>query len=143
MDVKFGPSCLEVNIAERLKPVYLKLRKLNENAPIPREPLKVDMALPIQIGAHLLDLEIGHIAYAPAQRALMAPRAPKLKTLNQSSVRKKLARSADNLGQKSVIGKNAHHMCAARHPDCCLVPVGIQPAFRVNLEKLRMQWSLK
>ncbi len=143
MDVKFGPPGLEVNIAERLKPADFKLRKLNKNAPIPREPLKVDMALPIQIGAHLLDLKVGHIADAPAQRALMAPRAAKLKTLNQSSVRKKLARRADNLGQKSVIGKNAHHVCAARHPDCRLVPVGIQLTLRVNLEKLRMQRSLK
>ena len=66
MDVQFAASSLEVNIAERLKPADFQFREFYKDTPIPREALKVGMALPIQIGAHLLDLKIGHVAYPPA-----------------------------------------------------------------------------
>ena len=82
VDVQLASSWLEVDIAERLKSAHFQLRKFDEQATISGEAFKVCMALPIQIRAHLLDLKIGHIAYAPAKSAFMGAWAAKLKTFD-------------------------------------------------------------
>ncbi len=92
MDVQFTSSCLEVNIAKRLQTTDFQLRKLDKNAPVPGETVEVDIALPIQIRTHLLDLKIGHIAESFAQRTLMRFRAAELKALKQTSMRQHLSR---------------------------------------------------
>lgn len=61
MDVQLTSSCLEVNIAKRLQPSDFQLRELDEHAAVPCEAVEVDIALPIQIRTHLLDLKIGHV----------------------------------------------------------------------------------
>ena len=66
MDVQFAATSLEVNITERLESADFQFREFYKDAPILREALKVSMALPIQIGTHLLDLKIGHVTYPPA-----------------------------------------------------------------------------
>ena len=88
MDVQFAAPRLEVDIAEWLQPLDLVFRELHEHTAIASEPLQVRVALPIQIGAHLLHLKIGHVAHTPAQRALMRPRTAELKPLHQPPMRK-------------------------------------------------------
>jgi len=61
MDLEFGTPGLEVNIAEGLKAVYLKLWEFYEHAAFTAEALKVGIALAIEIRVHFFDLEIGHI----------------------------------------------------------------------------------
>ncbi len=61
VNVQFGPSSLEVNIAERLEPVDFQFRELDKDAPVPCEALEVRMTLTIEIGAHSLNLKIRDI----------------------------------------------------------------------------------
>ena len=143
MDVQLGASGLEIDVAERVEAADFHLREIDEQAPISREPLKVGMALAIQSGIHLLDLEIGHVADAFAQGALVASRAAKLEALNQPAMRKHLARRAYHLGQADIAGKDADDVSAARHPDDGLVLLRLQLPLRVYLKKLRVQRSLK
>jgi hypothetical protein len=97
MDVQFGLSGLKVDVAEWLKTSDLQSRKFNEHTTVMGESFKVDMTLTIQVGAHLLNLKIGHIVYASAQRAFMRTLTMKLKTLNQSPAGKHLTRRAYDL----------------------------------------------
>jgi hypothetical protein len=143
MDVQFAASGLEINVAERLQIIDFQVREFNEHAAISRKPLKVDMALAIQIGTHLLDLKIGHVAYSPAQSAFMGPRAAELETFDQTSMWKQLAGRAYDLAQARILGKHANNVGAAGNPDKSLVLVGLQLPLGINLEKLRMQRSLK
>jgi len=143
MDVQFGASCLEVNVAERLQPADFQFREFYEQAAIPRQSLEVVVALQIQIRTHLIDLKIGHITYPAAQGAFMAARASELETLNQPSMRKQLAGRAYNFTKAGIIGENTDNMSAARNPDNRLVFFCPQVPAGINLEKLRMQWSLK
>ncbi len=143
MDVQFAAPSLEVNIAERLESADFQFREFYKHAPIPREALKVSMALPIQIRTHLLDLKIGHVAYPPSQSALMSPWAGELKTLYQASRGQHLAGRAYNLSEARISGKNTDNVSAACNPDNGLVLFGIQVPVGINLEKLRMQRSLK
>ena len=143
MDVQFSSSGFEVNVAERLKLIGFQLREFYKHAPISREALKISMALPVQIGTHLLDLEVSHIAYPFAQSAFMSPGAAELKTLNQTSRRQHLARRAYNLSEADIAGENADNMSAACDPDNRLVSFGIQGPAGINLEKLRVQRSLE
>jgi hypothetical protein len=143
VDVQLGASCLEVNIAERLQPADFQFGEFYKQAAISRESLEVIVALQIQIGTHLLDLKIGHITYPAAQGAFMTARAAELKTLNQTPMREHLAGRAYNFTQTRIIGKNAGNVSASGNPDNRLVFLGPQVPAGVNLEKLRMQWSLE
>jgi len=79
------------------------------------------MALAIQIGAHLLDLKIGHITYPSAQSAFMRPGTAELKTLYQTSLWQHLPRCAYNLAQTHIPSVHADNMRAACNPDISLV----------------------
>jgi hypothetical protein len=125
VDVQFAASGLKINVAEGLQIIDFQIRELDKHAAISGEPLKVDMALAIQVGAHLLDLKIGHVAYPPAQGAFVGPRAAELEPLNQTSVWKQLARSAYDLTQARILGKDANNVRAAGDPDKGLVLVGL------------------
>ena len=125
MDVEFAASGLEINVAERLQIIDFQIREFNKHAAISSEPLKVDMALAIQIGTHLLDLKIGHIAYPPAQGAFVGPWAAELETLNQTSMWKQLAGRAYHLTETRIIGKHADNVGAAGNPDKGLVLVSL------------------
>ena len=142
VDVQFSSSCLEVNVAERLQPTDFQLWVFDKHTAISRKALKVDMTLPIQIGTHLLDLKIRHIAYPPAQSALMSPWSPELKSLNQTPLRQHLTRCAYNLTEAHILDKHADNMCAACNPDKSLVLSALQLPLCINLEKLRVQRSL-
>ena len=141
--MQFGSSCLKVNKAERLQSADLQFGEFYKQAAISCEPLEVIVALQIQIRTHLLDLKIGHIAYAAAQGAFVAARPLELKTLNQASVRKHLAGRADNFAQASIISKNSDDVGAPCNPDNSLVFLALQVPAGVNLKKLRMQRSLE
>ena len=143
VNVKLGFSRLEIDVAEWLQAVYLKLGEPDEYAPVPAESLKVGEALPIQICAETLNLEVGHIADVFAERAFVRAGAVKLETLNQSSLRQHLGWRADDLGQAYVARENAHNVRAARNPDKRLVLIAFKPSAGVDVKQLRMQWSLE
>lgn len=143
VDVQLGSSCLEIDIAERLKPADFLLGEFNKDAAVLGESLDVGMALAIEIATHLLDLEIGHIAHALAQRALMTSRASELKSLDQPAMREHLARRAYDFRKTGVAGKNAYDMRAACDPDDSFVFFCLQLPLRVYLKKLRVQGPLE
>jgi len=105
--------------------------------------LKVGMALPIQIGAHLFDLKIRHIAHPSAQSALVRAWAAELKSLNQTTLGQHLTRYAYDLTEADITGKYADNMSAACHPDKGLIFIRFQLPLIINLKKLRVQRSLK
>ena len=121
MDMQFTSSCLEVNIAERLQPADFKLWEFDEDAAISGKAFKVDMTLTVQIGTHLLDLKVGHIAYSLAQSEFMRAWAAELKALNQASLWQHLAGRAYHLRQTHTVGVHAGNVCAACNPDISLV----------------------
>ena len=143
VDVQLLLSCLEVDIAERLQAAGFQRWEFDKHAAIAGEPLKVDMALPIQIRTHPLDLKVGHIIYPPAQGALVRPWAAELEALNQTSLRQRLTRRAYNLAEAHIARKHTDNVGAARNPDKRLVLFGFQLPLGVNLEKLRMQGPLE
>ena len=143
MDVQLGSSGLEIDIAERLKPADFLLGEFNKDAPVLCESLQVGMALAIEIAAHLLDLEIGHIAHALAKRALMTSRTSELESLDQTAMREHLPRCAHNFRKTGVPGKNAYNMRAACDPDNSFVFFCLQLPLRIYLKKLRVQRSLE
>lgn len=143
MYMQLGFAGLEIDIAERLKAADLHIREVHENPAITRETLQVRMALAIQIGAHPLNLEIGHIAHSLAQRAFMRTRAAELEPFDQASLRQHLAGRADHFAQADILPENADDVRAAGDPDKRLVFFGLDFAFGVNLEQLRMQRTLK
>ena len=69
MNVQLISPCLEVDIAERLQTVGFLLRELDKNAPALGKPSKVNIALAVKVGAHPLNLKIGHIIWAAVDRA--------------------------------------------------------------------------
>ncbi len=85
MDVQFGSPRFEIHIAEWLKPSDLEVGEVNEDAPISGEVLEVHVALLIEVGAHLFDLEVGHVADTPAECALVCSWAAELESLDQAS----------------------------------------------------------
>ena len=103
--MKLGFSRLEIDVAEGLQAVHLKLRESDEDAPVSPEPFEVGETLAIQVGAEPLDLEIGHIADALAQGAFVRAGASELEPLNQTPLRQRLARRADDLGKTNVARK--------------------------------------
>jgi len=143
MDMQLRPPRLVVNITEGLKSVALRTLELSEHPAIPREALQVRMALAIKVRTHLLDLKIGHITEPSAQCALMAPRPLKLKTLDQTALRKHLTRPAHNFAKTNIARENTHNMRAPGNPDIHFVFLGPELTLFENLEKLRMQRPLK
>ena len=143
MDVQLRSSGLEVDVAEGLKVADFHLGELDEDAAISRESLEVGVALPIEVGAHFLNLKIGHITYPGAQCALVGPGPAELESLYQAPVGEHLARGADDLAETDIVGEDADNVGAAGNPDKGFVLIRLQLAFGVDLEKLGMQRSLK
>jgi hypothetical protein len=143
VDVQFAAPRLEVHIAERLQPVHFEFRELHEDAAIAGEPLQIGVALPIEIGAHLFDLEIGHVADPATERTLVGARAAELEPLDQAAMREQLPRRADNLAQTHVAREDAHDMGAPGDPDQGLILLRLELPTGVKLEQLGVQRSLK
>jgi len=143
MDVQLAATGLEIHVAKRLKAVHFKLGELDENTTIACKTLQIRMALPIQIGTHFLDLEIRHVADAPAQCTLVRARPAKLEALHQPPVRQQLPRRTNDLAETHIAGKHADDMGASRDPDQGLVLLRLDLATGMNLEKLRMQRALE
>ena len=143
MDVQLTSSRFEVNIAKRLQTSDFQLRVLDKNTAVPREAVEVDIALPIQIRTHLLDLKIRHITQTLAQSAFVRAGAAELKTLNQAARGEHLAGCTNYLSHTRICRKDADNMSAAGNPDNRLIFGGSQSPTGINLEKLRMQRSLK
>ena len=123
MDVQFAASGLEINVAERLQIIDFQIREFNKHAAISSEPLKVDMALAIQIGTHLLDLKIGHVAKASAYSALVVSSSFEAEAFNEAFFWQQLAGRAYHLAETRIIGKHANNVGAAGNPDKGLVLV--------------------
>ena len=63
VNVQFVPSCLKVDVAERLEAGDGQRGELYKDASIACKAFEVDVALAIQICTHFLDLKIGHVAH--------------------------------------------------------------------------------
>ena len=81
VNVQFRFPCLEIYIAERLKPADRLVRKSDKDAPDTGKRLKIDVALPIKIRAHFFDLKICHVAKILAQRAFVTALTAELESL--------------------------------------------------------------
>ena len=92
MDMQFIPTCFKIDVAKRLEPADRQIRERDKEAAVFCESFEVVMTLPVQIGAHLLDLKIGHITEAATERALVTALAAKLKSFDQAAFGKKLTR---------------------------------------------------
>ena len=64
VDVQFIFSGFEIDISERLQPGNRQLREAHEHTPVARKAFEVRVAPVIEIRAHFLDLEIGHVVKA-------------------------------------------------------------------------------
>jgi hypothetical protein len=134
VDVQLCFSRFEIDVAEGLQPVNLKLGEPDENAAVPAEPFEVGEALFVESGVETLDLKIGHIADAPAEGAFVRAWAAELESLDETSFGKGLSRGADNLGKARVIGENADNVGAAGNPDEGLVFFGFKFSACVDIE---------
>ena len=105
VDVQFTFSSFKIDIGERLQPADGLIREFHEYAAIAGEPLKVGMALAVQIRAHLLDLKIGHIAHAPAERAFVIALAAELEPLDKAALREHLVGRVDEFGEAHILRK--------------------------------------
>ncbi len=142
MNVELTFAGFKVYIAERLKSADGLVGEFHKHAAIARESFKVGMTLPIEIRTHLFDLEIGHVAHASAERALVAPLAAELKSLDKASLRQGLVRRVDQFRQAHILRKDAGDMRTVRDPDNGLILFRLDLTARVNGEKLRMQRPL-
>ena len=124
MDVQLGSSGLEVDIAERLKLIDFQFGELYEDAPVAGEAFEIGVALSIQTGTHLLDLEVGHVTYSPAQGAFVSPWAAELKTLDQAPRGQHLTGCAYNFCKTCIACEDADDMRTPRKPDGRLVLLG-------------------
>ena len=95
MDMQFIPACFKIDVAERLQPADRQIRERDKDTTIFRESFQIIMALPIEIGTHLLNLKIGHIAEAATERTPMAALATELESLDQTAFGKELTRCTD------------------------------------------------
>lgn len=66
-----------------------------------------------------------------------------MEPLNQTSLRQGLMGDTYHLTEANVTGEDTDHVSTARNPDKGLVFLSLQPAFGVDLKKLRMKRSLK
>ena len=138
MDVQLCSSGLEIHVAERRKVVDFQFRELNKHATVAGETFEIGIALPIQIGTHLLDLEVGHVAHSTAQSALVSSWAAELKPFDQAPGRQHLTGCADDFTKAHIADENADNMSTAGNPDGRLVFLGFQFPSCVYLKKLRM-----
>lgn len=69
--MKFVFAGFVIYITERLEASHLQLWKLDKYTPVMGKTFEVKMALTIQVGAHLLDLKVGHIADIGTQGAIV------------------------------------------------------------------------
>lgn len=76
VNVQLVGPCLKINVTEGLQTAGFILRKLDKNASVSRKSFEVLLALLIQAGRHLFDLEIGHVTDTPIQGALVILRSP-------------------------------------------------------------------
>ncbi len=102
VDVHLVSAGLEIDVAERLQPSDGQVGEADEHAAVAGEAFEVDVALAIEIGAHFFDLEIGHVAHAPAERAFVVSLPAKLESLDESAFGQLLRRRVDQLGQAEV-----------------------------------------
>ena len=100
--MQFIPACFKIDVAKRLQPTDRQIRERDKEAAIFCESFQIVMTLAVQIGAHLLDLKIGHITEAAAECTLVAALAAKLESLDQAAFGKKLAGRADQLCQANI-----------------------------------------
>jgi len=110
VDMQFITSCLEVDIAERLKAADGEFRKFYEYAAAAGEPFKVDMTLTIKIWTHLFDLKIRHITEASGKCAFVISLAGESESFNQAATRQKLRRRAYQFRKTKVICENTYHV---------------------------------
>ena len=143
MQVQLISSCLEVDIAKRLKSADSGLWKSNKDAAMLCETLKIDKALAVEIRTHLLDLKISHVAQLLADGALVVLAAPELELLDKATLGKRLSGKADQFGETLLACKNTDDMRAAGGPDSGFVLLGFQMTLCVNVKQLRMQRPLK
>jgi hypothetical protein len=102
------------------------------------------MALLVKGGAQFLDLKIGHVADALAQRAFMRTWTVELEPLYQTSLRQQLSRRADHFTQAHpLVIENRNNMGAPGYPYIRLVLGRPDLPAGVNLKQLRMNRSLE
>jgi len=142
VDMDFVAAGLKINVAERLEAPCRKFREGDKHSPISRKPMQVQMTLPVEIDAHFLNLEIGHIAQSPAEGAFMGSLAAELKPFNKAAPGQQLAAGADEFRQAHVAGKDAHNVRASRRPDQQFILFGFEMPATVDVEQLRMQRPL-
>ena len=110
VNMQFIPSCLEVDIAERLKAADSKFREFDEYAAIAGKSFKVDMALTVEVWTHFFDLEIRHIAKALGKSAFMISLAGESESFNQTTTRQKLCGSTYEFRETKVICEDTYHV---------------------------------
>jgi len=142
VNVQFIPSCLKIDIAERLKAADSKLGEFYEYAAIAGKFFKVIMALTIEIRTHLLDLEISHIAKTLGECAFVISLSGKSESFNQASAGQRLSRGADEFRKTKVVGENAYYVRTARGPNKRFIFVGLYSAFFIDTEEFRMKRPL-
>jgi hypothetical protein len=69
--------------------------------------------------------------------------AAELESLNQASLRQRLAWRADDFAEADVACKNAHYVRASGYPDEGFVFLGFKFSAGVNAEQLGVQWPLE
>jgi hypothetical protein len=142
MNMELAFAGFKIYVTERLKSADGLIRKFHEHAAIACEPFKVGMALPVEIRTHLFDLEISHVAHAPAEGALVAPLASELESFDKASLRQGLVGRVDQFCQAHILREDACDVRTVGDPDNGLILFRLDLTARVNGEKLRMQRSL-
>ena len=143
MDMQFIPACFKIDVAKRFQPTNGQIRKRDKEAAIFCKSFQVVMTLPVQIGAHLLDLKIGHITEAATERTLVSTLAAKLESLNQAAFGKKLARCTNQLCQANIALGQTDNMGTACGPNGRIIAFGPDMAPGMDGKQLRMQRTLK
>ena len=136
VNMQFVFSCLEINIAERLKTAYGELGEFHEYAVVAGESLKVGMALTIKIGTHLFDLKISHIAKTLGKGAFVISLAAESESFNQASPRQRLRRRAYQFRKAKVVCENTYYVRAAGRPNQRFILLSLHGALLINIEKL-------
>ncbi len=134
VNMQFVATGFEIHIAERLEFAGFQIGELHEYAPVAGETLEVRVALLIEVAAHFLDLEIGHVTDAAAEGAFVSAGAAELESFDQAAIREHLARSAYDFGQTYITGEDAYNMRASCDPDNGFVLLGLELAICVDLE---------
>lgn len=142
VEVELISSGLEVDVAERLQTADGQIRKTDEDAAIACETLKIDVALAVEVGAHLFDLEIGHVAHSAAERAFVVSLTVKAETFDEAPLRQTLAGHADEFREAKVFGENAYDVRTAGDPDDGFVLLRLKVSLGEDVEKLWVKGPL-